>query len=65
MSQTSLPAFVIGLNALCAILDKAEDFAKAKKIDSTVLTAWRLERVRLFPIHAGFPNGRNNAILLL
>ena len=42
MSQTSLPAFVIGLNALCAILDKAEDFAKAKKIDSTVLTAWRL-----------------------
>lgn len=23
----------------------------------------RLERVRLFPIQAGFPNGRNNAIL--
>jgi hypothetical protein len=22
-----------------------------------------LERVRLFPIQAGFPNGRNNAIL--
>jgi len=42
MSQTSLPAFVIGLNALSAILDKAEDFAKAKKIDSTVLTAWWL-----------------------
>jgi len=42
MSQTSLPAFVIGLKALSAILDKAEDFAKAKKIDSTVLTAWRL-----------------------
>lgn len=42
MSQTSLPAFIVGLNAMHAILDKAEAFAKAKKIDSTVLTAWRL-----------------------
>jgi hypothetical protein len=42
MSQTSLPAFIIGLNALCAILDKAEAFAKARKIDSAVLTGWRL-----------------------
>jgi hypothetical protein len=42
MSQTSLPAFIIGLNAMSAILDKAEAFAKAKKIDAAVLTAWRL-----------------------
>ena len=42
MSQTSLPAFIIGLNAISAVLDKAEAFAKAKKINSTVLTAWRL-----------------------
>jgi len=42
MSQSSLPAFTIGLNALSAILDKAQDFANVKKIDSTVLTVWRL-----------------------
>jgi hypothetical protein len=42
MSQTCLPAFTIGLDAICAILDKADAFAKAKKIDPSVLTAWRL-----------------------
>jgi hypothetical protein len=42
MSQTCLPAFRIGLDALSAILDKAEAFANAKKIDPSILTAWRL-----------------------
>ena len=32
MSQASLPTFEIGLNALSAILDKAEAFAAAKKL---------------------------------
>ena len=42
MSQTSLPTFEIGLNALSAILDKAEAFAAAKKIDPAVLLNARL-----------------------
>ena len=42
MSQASLPAFEIGLNALAALLDKAEAFATARKIDSSVLLQWRL-----------------------
>jgi uncharacterized protein len=42
MSQASLPVFEIGLNALSAVLDKAEEFAKAKKIDSAVLLNSRL-----------------------
>src|SRR5690349_15345502 len=42
MSQASIPAFVIGLNALAAILDKAQSFAEAKKIDPAVLLSWRL-----------------------
>jgi hypothetical protein len=42
MSQASLPIFEIGLNALSEVLDKAEAFAAAKKIDSAVLLAWRL-----------------------
>jgi hypothetical protein len=32
MSQAALPVFEINLNALSAILDKAEAFATAKKI---------------------------------
>jgi hypothetical protein len=42
MSQVSLPALEIGLNALSAVLDKATAFAAAKKIDAAVLLNWRL-----------------------
>jgi hypothetical protein len=42
MSQSSLPTFEIMLNALSAVLDKAEAFAKAKKIDPAVLLRTRL-----------------------
>jgi uncharacterized protein len=42
MSQTSLPVFEITLNALSGVLDKAEAFATAKKIDQSVLLHSRL-----------------------
>ena len=42
MSQASLPVFEINLNALSAILDKAEAFATAKKFDAAVLLQSRL-----------------------
>ena len=42
MSQASIPALEIGLNALSGILDKAEAFATAKKIDPSVLLNMRL-----------------------
>jgi hypothetical protein len=42
MSQASLPTFEIGLNALSAVLDKAEAFANAKKIEPAVLLRSRL-----------------------
>lgn len=42
MSNASIPAFEIGLNALSAILDKAETYAAAKSIDPTVLLSARL-----------------------
>ena len=42
MSKASVPALEIGLNALSAILDKAEAFAAAKKIDPAVLLNTRL-----------------------
>jgi hypothetical protein len=42
MSQASLPAFEIGLNALSAVLDKAAAHATTKKIDPSVLLGWRL-----------------------
>lgn len=42
MSKASLPAFVIGLNALSAVLDKAEAHAAAKKIEPSVLLNFRL-----------------------
>jgi uncharacterized protein len=42
MSQASLPVFEINLNALTALLDKAEAFAAAKKIDPAVLLHSRL-----------------------
>lgn len=42
MSNASVPVFEIGLNALSAILDKAETYAKAKSIDPAVLLGARL-----------------------
>ncbi len=42
MSQALLPALEIGLNALSAILDKAEAHAAAKKFDVSVLLQSRL-----------------------
>jgi uncharacterized protein len=42
MYQAALPVFEIGLNALSAVLDKAEAYAAAKKIDPTVLLRSRL-----------------------
>jgi hypothetical protein len=44
MSQASLSSFEINLNALSAVLDKAEVYATAKKIDPAVLL-----HLRLFP----------------
>jgi hypothetical protein len=42
MSSASIPVFETGLKALSAILDKAEAFAAAKKIDPSVLLGSRL-----------------------
>lgn len=42
LSKASVPVFEIVLNALSAILDKAESFAAAKKIDAAVLLGTRL-----------------------
>jgi uncharacterized protein len=42
LSQSSIPAFEQGLTALSAILDKAEAFAAAKKLDPSVLPNTRL-----------------------
>jgi uncharacterized protein len=42
MSLASIPVFEIGLNALSAILDKAETYAAAKSIDPAVLLSERL-----------------------
>jgi uncharacterized protein len=42
ISAASISSFEIGLNALSAILDKAEAFAAAKKIDAAVLLRTRL-----------------------
>lgn len=42
MYQASVPAFVKTLTALSAILDKAEAYATAKKIDHTTLAGARL-----------------------
>ena len=49
MSQASIPAFTIGLNALSAVIEKAEAFATAKKIDPTVLPSCRLA-ADMFPL---------------
>jgi hypothetical protein len=42
MSKASLPALETGLNALSGVLDKAQGFATAKKIDPSVLLGTRL-----------------------
>jgi hypothetical protein len=42
LSQASIPVFEIGLAALSGVLDKAEAFAAAKKLEASVLTTWRL-----------------------
>jgi uncharacterized protein len=42
LSQSSLPAFEIALNALSGVLDKASAYAAAKKVDPSVLLGWRL-----------------------
>jgi hypothetical protein len=42
MSQASLPAFEIGLNALAGVLDKAAAFAAGRKIDDAALLQLRL-----------------------
>jgi hypothetical protein len=44
MSNASIPVFEISLNALSALLDKAEAYAEAKRTDPTVLL-----NARLFP----------------
>lgn len=42
MSQASLPALEIGLNALTAVLDKGAAHMAAKKTDVSVMLGWRL-----------------------
>ncbi len=42
MSKASIPALEIGLNALSEVLDKAQAFAAAKKIDPGILLGTRL-----------------------
>jgi hypothetical protein len=42
MSKASLPALELGLNALSGVLDKAQAFATAKKVDPSVLLGTRL-----------------------
>src|SRR5512132_2008085 len=49
MSNASIPVFEIGLSALSALLDKAEAYAEAKRIDPTVLL-----NARLFPVMFAF-----------
>lgn len=44
MSRASIPVFEVGLNALSAVLDKAEAYAEARRIDPAVLL-----NARLFP----------------
>lgn len=44
MSRASIPVFEIGLNALAALLDKAEAYAEARRVEPAVLL-----NTRLFP----------------
>jgi uncharacterized protein len=49
MSNASIPVFEIALNALSVLLDKAETYAEAKKIDPAALL-----NTRLYPDMFGF-----------
>jgi uncharacterized protein len=49
MSQVSLPVFEIGLQGLSGVLDKAQAFAAAKKLDPAVLLNTRLAH-DMFPL---------------
>lgn len=42
MSRAAIPSFEIGLNALSAMLDKAQAHAEAKRFDATILLDTRL-----------------------
>jgi uncharacterized protein len=42
MSTASIPAFEIGLNMLSALLDKAQAYAEARRVDAAVLLNSRL-----------------------
>ncbi|MGB7125745.1 MAG: DUF1993 domain-containing protein [Methylovirgula sp.] len=42
LSEASVPGFLVGLGALSGLLDKADTFAAAKKIDPSVLLNFRL-----------------------
>lgn len=42
MSRAAIPTFEIGLNALSAVLDKAQAYAEAKRLDPAVLLGTRL-----------------------
>jgi hypothetical protein len=42
LSQSAIPVFEIGLNALSGVLDKAAAFATAKKLDPAVLPGYRI-----------------------
>ncbi len=42
LSEASIPTFLVGLGALSGLLDKADAFAAAKKIDPSVLLQFRL-----------------------
>ena len=44
MSRATIPVFEVALNALSAVLDKAEAYAEAKRIDPAILL-----NTRLFP----------------
>ena len=51
MSQSFLPVFITGLNALLGLLENAAEFVAAKKIDVSVLLQTRLaaDQVPLIP----------------
>jgi uncharacterized protein len=42
MFDASIPVFIKGINTLMKLLDKAEEYAKSKNFDSTVLVSSRL-----------------------
>src|SRR5437773_967962 len=48
MSDASIPVFEIGLNALAALLDKAEAYAEAKRIDPAAVLKARIAKTSAF-----------------